>query len=310
MSFLQRERSAAARLPDYALYYYDALKAKFETLREPADEARKSAFENARRIAGSPRDQLAWSDLVQLDLSIVQVLDFFDLRLRIAELRSRLDGLVAPLPLELAAKLDTVKEEQMPALRAEAQILVTRVWHMRMARDARDRYVGELRRTVFWWMLGIVAVFIAISLPSAMTDRVVPLFVVIIGAGMLGALISFLRRLQGVVASPPNPDQSSDLSALANEKRAVMISLLVGAVFAIMLYVAFVGGILLISQELTPRFNPPKGGETGATFLDLVNKQGPKDAADYARVVLWSFIAGLFEQLVPDMLDRFAKPKK
>lgn len=48
------------------------------------------------------------------------------------------------------------------------------------------------------------------------------------------------------------------------------------------------------------------GGATFATFTDM----GPATGGDYAKVLVWAFIAGFFEQLVPDVLDRVAHKKQ
>jgi hypothetical protein len=297
-------------LPEYALHYYDSLKAKFETLPEPpaSDGAARNAYFDAKAVAERARESLRWSDLMLLDLSIVRSLGFDALRLKIADLRAKLDGAAPPLPDGLVPKLDAATPARhTEALRAEAELLVTRVWHLRMARNARDRYVGELRSTIFNTLLAIVLlVFPAIFL----LFKVPPLYLVIIAAGMLGALASFLRRLQAVATSAPNPDQSSDLSALAYEKRAALMSLAVGGVFAIVLYMMFAAGLGNVMGDMGPKFIALEelllGGATFATFTDM----GPATGGDYAKVLVWAFIAGFFEQLVPDVLDRVAHKKQ
>ena len=296
-------------MPEYALHYYDSLKAKFETLPEPpeTDPAGRNAYLDAQSVVDKPREGLTWSDLMLLDLSIVRSLGFDALRLRIADLRLKLDGAGPALPDGLVPKLEAAKPADMEALRAEAEVLITRVWHLRMARNARDRYVGELRRTIFNTLLVIVFVlFPAIFLIT----KVPPLYLVIIAAGMLGALTSFLRRLQAVATAAPNPDQSTDLSALAYEKRAALMSLAVGGVFAVVLYMIFAAGLGNVMGDMGPRFISMDefllGGANFATFAD---NMGPETGADYAKVLVWAFIAGFFEQFVPDALDRIASKK-
>jgi hypothetical protein len=296
-------------LPEYALHYYDSLKAKFDTLPEPAkeDTVGRKAYDDANRVAKTERAALTWSDLMLLDLSIVRSMGFDALRLKIVDVRTKLDGAAPPLPDGLIPKLENAKAQDIDALRAEAEVLVTRVWHLRMARNARDRYVGELRGTLFSSLLWIV---IGILLASLLIFEKTPLYFIIITAGMLGALTSFLRRLQKVVDSAPHPDQSSDLSALAYEKRAALMSLVVGGVFAVVLYMMFAAGMGSVMGDLGPKFAAPEtypaGGANFRIFVDLV---GPKSGADYAKVVVWAFVAGFFEQFVPDVLDRVANKK-
>lgn len=295
-------------MPEYALHYYDSLRAKFETLPEPpdADPTGRKAYLDAKRIAYAEREALTWADLMLLDLSIMRSVGFDALRLRIVDMRAKLDGAAPALPEGLIPKLEEAKPADIEALRAEAEVLVTRIWHLRMARNARDRYVGELRGTLFSSLLWIVTLFFLVSIVIA--D--VPLYFVIVVAGMLGAVTSFLRRLQAVLTAAPSSDQSSDLSALAYEKRAALMSLMVGGVFAMVLYLLFAAGLSDLAGELAPKFAfPAEYGAAGVDFLEFALYVGPKEGADYAKVVVWAFIAGFFESLVPDVLDRVANKK-
>jgi hypothetical protein len=301
-NLVARISSAPPLLPEYALHYFDSLSAKFQTLPEPAsdDALARKAYQDAKRVVQTPREMLTWSDLLLLDLSITRSLPFDVLRLRIADLRVKLEGQAA-LPDGLVPKLDDAKPADIEALRAEAEVLVTRVWHLRMARNARDRYVADMRHELFKWLLCIVSGFMVLSVLIA--D--VPLYFVIITAGMLGALMSFLRRLQAVRMSTPNAD---DLSGLAHEKRAALVALVTGAVFAMVLYMAFAAGLSQLAGELAPQFEfPSKYPEGGADFLAFTLLVGPATGVDYAKVVIWCFVAGFFEQLVPDVLDRVVK---
>ena len=195
-------------------------------------------------------------------------------------------------------------------LRCEAELLVTRLWQVRVARFAREQYVGALRRTVFTWMVVIMALIFFFEYAFF-----TPLYLVILCSGMMGALISILRRLQAANdAVSINLDQSSDLSALANEKLAIVVSLLAGGVFAILLYVLFVAGLWDLSEKLAPTFvgHTNASAHGGVDFMIFLNDIGPKTGVDYAKIVVWSFAAGFFEQLVPDVLNRLVKqePKK
>jgi hypothetical protein len=317
---LRRFRKAAAGiasslkpkpLPSYALHYYDAMAAKFGTLPPPAagNDIAQKAYDDAKAVVDTDRDKVTWEQLLLLDLSLTRGLAFDDLLLRIADLRARLAGNAPPMPDGLAVKLEIAEEKNLPRLRAEAEALVTRVWLARMARDARDGYVAELRKTLLISLIVIVGGF-WLFVNSAVSQNA-PLYVVIVASGMLGALISIFRRLQASVASAPAIELSSDLSALAHEKRMMVLSMLAGAVFAIILYALLVAGMSdVLGTSVVPQFTDARAGTSGLDFGKFVNEVGPRDGASYAKVIVWSFIAGFFEQFVPDVLDRIAKKKQ
>ena len=43
---------------------------------------------------------------------------------------------------------------------------------------------------------------------------------------------------------------------------------------------------------------------------DFIVNTGPQNFTDYGKLLVWSFIAGFAERLVPDMLDRFTAASK
>jgi hypothetical protein len=51
-----------------------------------------------------------------------------------------------------------------------------------------------------------------------------------------------------------------------------------------------------------------KGGSM--PFNDFAIGLGPADSTEYAKAIVWAFIAGFAERLVPDTLDRIARLKQ
>ena len=298
-------------LPTYALHYFDTMAARFKSLPEPpaTEAAAHKIWADAEAVVDTAREKVTWEQLLLLDLLLTRGLAFEELVLRVADLRARLADSMTPPPEGLAVKLDIAdKEKDQPKLRAEAECLVTRSWLMRMARDARDDYVGALRGNLLWFLAWTVGIFGTAVYVLGGETAYAPLFLVICVAGMLGALVSIVRRLQNVVNGAPSPDQGADLSALAHEKRVTVLSMVVGAVFAIVLYALFVAGLGDMGGDLTPKFTEARGMD-GVDFWSFVNEVGPRDGKSYAKVIVWSFIAGFFEQFVPDVLDRIARKK-
>ncbi len=81
----------------------------------------------------------------------------------------------------------------------------------------------------------------------------------------------------------------------------VVVSPLIGALFALVLYIAFVSEIL--QGSLFPKFTPvPYTGLS--TFIE---NAVPMNTADAAKALFWSFVAGFAEGFVPNFIDKVAR---
>lgn len=152
----------------------------------------------------------------------------------------------------------------------------------------------------------------------------------VIFAGIMGGCISMLQRIQ---SAPNEGDGLYNLAALSHGWKGISLSPLYGAIFAILLYVLFTAGILKGSvfpeiqsdkeaqqaQKPCPPCSQEQAGAT-TTAPESASTEGPaksgrdgylpfSDTApvgtkDYALLVIWSFIGGFAERLVPDTLNR------
>jgi hypothetical protein len=128
-----------------------------------------------------------------------------------------------------------------------------------------------------------------------------PVLLLVILAGMIGALFSALTRLYQV-------DQAS-LALITPTVRElgggylVMYSFvppLVGAIAAVVLYLIFVGG--LMSGSLFPTIDCVQGKACG-NITEMMQNYLPQHAQDYGKALVWVFAAGFSERLVPDLLQ-------
>jgi hypothetical protein len=92
--------------------------------------------------------------------------------------------------------------------------------------------------------------------------------------GALGSTVSFMSRADPVEIS----------------RRSIVAAQTLGAVFALILSLMFIGG--LIQGSLFPAF-------TGSRWIELIF-----DVPSWAKLMVWSFIAGFSERFVPDLLTR------
>jgi len=148
-------------------------------------------------------------------------------------------------------------------------------------------------------------------------------------AGIAGGCVSMLQRIQN---APVKGDALFDLVVLTNSWRGIVLSPLYGAVFASLLFVLFAAGILqgpafpkietatsealaaesknlapAANENVTPPSTPvPTENRPGVLQMkDFVAQTGPRDGVSFALLVIWSFMAGFAERLVPDILNRF-----
>jgi hypothetical protein len=123
--------------------------------------------------------------------------------------------------------------------------------------------------------------------------------------GALGAFFSALSRLYNFEGLP-KVLTLEELQALP-QLHLIVYSLapaVVGAISAMVLYAIFAAE--LIKGDLFPAFSCDGPGKCD-TFASLFDIWNPDQAKDYAKVLVWSFIAGFAERLVPNALQNFSK---
>ena len=112
---------------------------------------------------------------------------------------------------------------------------------------------------------------------------------------MVGA-VSFERRLQSL---PSRGESLGDLVELSSGS-GLYLSPFTGGVFAIVLYVLFSTG--LAEGIIFPKFN--ELATAAGTLSEFASRIHPGTTQDWAKLLIWSFIAGFAERFVPDTLDR------
>jgi len=129
-----------------------------------------------------------------------------------------------------------------------------------------------------------------------------PLIATVLVCGALGAFFSALTRMYGF-SNLPKIILMREFSLPT--KQLIMYSLtppVVGAIAALVLYLAFAGGLL--EGTVFPKFDCDLKSKNDCSSLgSLLGDWRPKDAASFAKVLVWSFVAGFAERLVPNTLE-------
>jgi len=129
------------------------------------------------------------------------------------------------------------------------------------------------------------------------------LFVTLEGA--LGSFVSALIRLYNFTELPKALlDGQLQRFQFVHLVMYSLVPPIVGAIGAAALYLMFAAGLL--EGVLFPKFGCNPGAECSG-FGGLIEHWAPVSAQDYAKALVWGFIAGFSERVVPDALQRLAK---
>jgi hypothetical protein len=123
--------------------YLDSLEAQFRSLSSTFRSSEdKATYSNAEAIIQKyikSNSSPSWADLMQLDLSIIQLLTNYHLQLKVVELRQRVSTFPYSGRVEVLMPLEKLKEnDNADLLRAEAVQLATRLWQIRKVRYERE----------------------------------------------------------------------------------------------------------------------------------------------------------------------------
>lgn len=114
--------------------------------------------------------------------------------------------------------------------------------------------------------------------------------------GVIGGFVSIQQRLRGV--------SDQELELLTASWFQILLIPIFGGVFALVLYVLFLSGI--VSGHVFPEFHFPLRPEPGpdANYIfDVLTKTYPNSGEDLAKFLFWSFVAGFSERFVPQIIS-------
>lgn len=307
--FLARFRSKATR--EEVSSYFKHLKAEHEILGPVSEEYEPRIQEVITKGEANPED-LTWDDLLDFEILLLHVLPPDKLERKSWMIRERYYKATGrahyaeylrskPPLLKQILKDDQIDKHEENRLRADLEVLLQNLyWRHRL------NTIWERARTRLFGNFGIAILLIAV-LGAATTWGLYQRFgtdepwkaaltlTSVVLAGVAGAFVSLLKRLDAI---PSDQKRTMSLIRLANGSTALIAqSVLTGGIFALLLLLMFGSGLL--TGELFPQME-------GNTIL-LWLAGALASSTLFAKVILWSFVAGFAERLVPDLLDTLAK---
>lgn len=122
-------------------------------------------------------------------------------------------------------------------------------------------------------------------------------------SGTVGGAINSFQRIQSIQSMDLAKTKALDVMAERLITIQIYLSPFVGGVFAFVLYIMFMAGF--VQGSLFPMF--AAGDQDFTNFCDFAQHFIPKENVDVAKAIVWSFIAGFSERLVPNFISKIVK---
>jgi hypothetical protein len=114
--------------------------------------------------------------------------------------------------------------------------------------------------------------------------------------GIIGGFVSIQQRLQKI--------DHEELALLSESWTSILVIPIYSGIFASILYVMFLAGILqgsLFPEFFIQKFSEPPTTKDVFTFL---TETYPRQGSDIAKLIFWSFVAGFSERFVPQIINK------
>ena len=286
-------------LGEYRALSLEGFDEKMNSVRAEADEIVKKC------------PNITWADLYVFERAVLRLQPVGVLRRRAWSMRDKYRGIAGAETFQkyLDSKPPDPEKAHEADLRVDLEILLGKFHRYYSALQQREEMVSSLIRTLGFIFLATVLTFVSwtnfnsvlgLGLPE------IPLIAMVAFSGMAGAFASILQRIQKFKASSAfgQDDTLIMLSSLDYGKLGVYFALISGVVFSTALFLVFAAQML--KGPFFPAIFTPKD-TTVLPFSIFASATNPVDGAEYAKLLVWSFLAGFAERMVPDVLDRIAK---
>ncbi|MBI5919666.1 MAG: hypothetical protein HY849_09890 [Nitrosomonadales bacterium] len=201
-------------------------------------------------------------------------------------------------PEQEAARLISIRQDAIDILAA------THWWYTNS--DYREKRISQVKHLLIQCLAVCVGFVLLLSQFVSASAILLPMMVILMG--MLGAIFSIGRRILPV--SSQNVTESDPVikaTQFDHGDTGIAMSIWIGGISALLLYLLMASGLSLIGGEILPKFSDALGKRDCNGLDGFACALHPADMASFVRLLCWSFLAGFAEKFVPDILDRMAK---
>ena len=239
--------------PKYGLLYFDHLQSESLSLTEQINDSDKNICHDIQ--TKREKNTLTWDDIYAYQLILLKYLDLETLKSKIVGLRTKYQSLVGSTEYDEYIKLravdltNAIDATGIPQLQADYKYLIDdfclRYSYVSAREDLRTKLLrsGALFTLCFFLIAAVIGLIALLTKNEDLIrvgSNVSTLFIVVV-AGITGAFVSMQQRFQSI---SDKGDPVYSLSLLTHGWFSIFLSPISGAIFAVILYLFFVGGLL------------------------------------------------------------------
>jgi hypothetical protein len=290
-------RQSSEVLPDYGVCYLEHVAAEYKTTKL-SGPLPPSVDEILTRYASEKR--MTWADLYVLETEILKIQPFATIKRRAWSLRDKYREVAGPLEYNAYLASQPPNENDPKVVETEVRADLNRVldtlhWNYSLI-PIRERLRGSIINRIGLGIAGCGVVLALLAWACASYDeRLLATLILVAFAGCLGGFVSMQRRIGQV---PNDGDPLLSIFQLNSGLSTLYMAPASGAIFALVLFALFAGR--LVEGSIFPVIHHASNFYWG----DIEWAMGDYPVASYAKLLVWSFIAGFAERFVPDILDR------
>lgn len=281
-------------LRDFGSAYFDHVLAEYDSLSKGKITHPPKPIQEIIRCHAQNPDHLTWRDLYLLEKHVLTLQPPEVLKARAPVLESSYREIRGESAYDLYLQSRRLEKEatSFTGLRAKLGRLLDALHWVYSMVPQRERMRSDIvRQSGKWLMICFMLLLPFVVIFGLNGQTLIATVALVAFMGSLGGFLSLQRRIQNI---PTERDPLLTMLELENGRFTVSLAPLTGAIFAVVLFLMFLGG--LIEGTLFP---------TNLAFPDwkLGDPIVAASLVPFGKLLLWSFIAGFAERFVPDTLD-------